>query len=226
MKQKTTGILIRKKNYSESSLILSFYTEESGLMSFIYKGAKKKKVSIFYLGIYEISYFRRPESNLGIIQSIESSIFLSDIFTNPQKMILSFFLVDVLKETLKEEQRDVLIFEFIKSQIFQLEIQNDLLLFPIQFLASFIKHLGFLPLLEVNIPKGFDLISSQFTENSNQYDESSVQLIHSVFLSRNIKADKKTAQKALLILLDYCKIHFPNFNNDNSFKIIKDTLYV
>ncbi|MFY7943298.1 MAG: recombination protein O N-terminal domain-containing protein, partial [Crocinitomicaceae bacterium] len=72
MKQKSIGILITKKNYSESSLILSFYTEESGLTSFIFKGAKKKKLPVFYLGIYEITYFKRPESNLGIIQSIDS----------------------------------------------------------------------------------------------------------------------------------------------------------
>ena len=57
MKNTDLGILIAKKNYSESSLILTFYTELNGLSSFIFKGARKKKLAIFHLGIYELTFF-------------------------------------------------------------------------------------------------------------------------------------------------------------------------
>ena len=164
MKEKTIGILISKKNYSESSVVLSFYTEESGLISFIFKGARKKKIPLFYLGIYEIAYFKRPESNLGIINTIDPAIVLADIYINPQKLILSFFLVDVLKETLKVEQPDKQVFNFIKIQILELEVQEDLIFFPITFLSSLLQNLGFSPIFEDEYPKGFDLKNGNFTK--------------------------------------------------------------
>ncbi len=226
MKEKTIGILIAKKNYSESSLILSFYSEKEGLISFIFKGAKKKKIPIFYLGIYEISYFKRPESNLGIINSIDSAVVLADIFTNPQKLILSFFLVEILKETLKVEQPDSQMFEFIKNQILLLEVQDNLIYFPIKFLASYIQKLGFAPIIDEEEPKGFDLKSGRFTKDKTELNFNTIQLLVASFQKQTFDFDKNTAQKALSILLEYCKMHLPNFNVEKSLKVIRETLYV
>jgi DNA repair protein RecO (recombination protein O) len=225
MKNKLIGILIGKKNYSESSLILSFYTEEAGLISFIFKGAKKKKIPIFYLGIYEITFFKRPESNLGIIQTMDSAVVLNEIFTNPQKLILSFFLVDLLNATLKVEQSDPEIFTFIKNQIIELEVKDDLLMMPILFLTNYIKYLGFSPIIDLERPKGFDLKSGRFTQTPTEFDGLSIELLCASFQNLHIRTDRMTAHKTLLILLDYCKLHLPNFNVDNSLKIIRDTLY-
>ncbi len=226
MKQKSIGILITKKDYSESSLILSFYTEESGLISFIFKGAKKKKLPVFYLGIYEITYFKRPESSLGILQSIDPAVVLTDIFTNPQKLILSFFLVDVLKETLKIEQPDARMFQFIKHKILELEVQGNLIHFPIYFLTEHIQNLGFSPIIDDENPKGFELKSGRFTQEQTDYDHTVIKLLHSAFIKIPVNYDRNTSQKALIILMDYCKIHLPNFNVDKSLNVIRDTLYV
>jgi len=227
MKQKTVGILITKKNYSESSLILSFYTEDSGLISFIFKGAKKKKLPIFYLGIYEITFFKRPESNLGIVNSLDPAVILNDIFTNPQKLILSFFIVDLLKETLKAEQPDPRIFDFIKNQIIQLEVQENLIHFPINFLTNHIQNLGFSPNINVENPLGFDLKLGRFTKEQTDLETDVVQLLYLAFKNQfQTILDKNTAQKALLILLNYCQIHLPNFNVEKSLKVIRETLYV
>ena len=225
MKENTIGILISKKNYSESSLILSFYTKNNGILSFIFKGAKKKKNPFFYLGIYEVSYFRRPESNLGIIHSLDSAVVLSEIYNNPQKLILSFFLVDILKETLKEESQDHELFNFIWKQILQLETETNLLLFPISFLTSYINYLGFSPVLLDEPPKGFELSSGRFTNDLNVYDAKAVQLLHNVFKNMPIESDKETAKKTLIILLDYYKSHIPSFNVKYSLNIIRETLY-
>ncbi|MFM7683996.1 MAG: hypothetical protein ACKO7P_14825, partial [Bacteroidota bacterium] len=53
-----------------------------------------------------------------------------------------------------------------------------------------------------------------------------VDLLFSAFKHQlPIDSDKNTAQKALLILLDYCHIHLPNFNVEKSLKVIRETLY-
>jgi DNA repair protein RecO (recombination protein O) len=226
LKNKDIGILIQKKNYSESSLILTFYTEGNGLISFIFKGAKKKKLAVFHLGIYEISYFKRPESNLGIIQSLEAVVPLTDLFSNPQKIIIGFFMVEVLSQTLKTEHSDPDLFHFIKDVILQLEVQNDLLSFPLGFLGNYIQKLGFSPLSEIENPKGFEIHSGQFTDQETGFDLAVVTTLDELFQGNAIETNKETAQKTLQVLLDYYKSHLPHFNAENSLKIIRDTLYV
>ena len=226
MKNKDVGILIQKKNYSESSLILTFYTEGNGLISFIFKGAKKKKLAVFHLGIYEISYFKRPESNLGIIQSLEAAVPLTDLFSNPQKIIIGFFVVEVLSQTLKTEHSDPELFHFIKEAILQLEVHNDLLLFPLVFLGSYIQKLGFSPLSEIENPKGFEIHSGRFTREETGFDLAVVTSLDQLFQGNVIETNKATAQKTLQVLMDYYKSHLPHFNAENSLKIIRDTLYV
>ena len=225
MTQTTIGILIGKKNYSESSLILSFYTKENGLVSFIFKGVKKKKIPVFLLGIYEITYFKRLESNLGIIQSMQPAVVLNDIFINPQKIIICFFLVDVLRETLKVEQSDPKIFSFLKTQILKLEIEDNLLLYPIQFLALFIGHLGFSPIIESESPNGFDLKTARFTIEKSNLDVQCVRSLSDLFRENEVKMDKILAKETLKILIDYCKIHLPNFNIEKSLTVIRETLF-
>lgn len=225
MKEKIIGILITKKNYSESSLILSFYSSEYGLITLIFKGAKKKKHPIFYLGIYEITFFKRPDSNLGIIQAIDPAVVLTDIFTNPQKVILSFFLVDVLKETLKAEQPDSKMFQFIKNQILEMEVQGNLIHFPVNFLTLLIKNLGFSPIIDADHPTSFDIRSGRFSREYSEIETDVVMLLYSTFKDIQLSFDLTVYKKALVVLLDYCKIHLPNFNVDKSLKIIKDTLY-
>lgn len=226
MKTKDVGILIIKKNYSESSLILTFYTEGNGLISFIFKGAKKKKLAIFHLGIYEISYFKRPESNLGIIQNLEAVVPLTDLFSNPQKIIIGFFIVDVLSQTLKTEHSDPDLFHFIKQVILELEAQNELLLFPLDFLGNYIQKLGFLPLSEIENPLGFDIHSGRFTSHDTGFEPAVVSTLNQLFQGGMIDCNRETAKKALQVLLDYYKSHLPLFNAQNSLNVIRDTLYI
>ncbi|MFM7643772.1 MAG: recombination protein O N-terminal domain-containing protein, partial [Sphingomonadales bacterium] len=62
MTSKDLGILLDKTAYSESSLVLHFYTLDKGYQSFLFKGALKKRKALNQLGLYELSFFRRPES--------------------------------------------------------------------------------------------------------------------------------------------------------------------
>lgn len=225
MKDKTQGILVGKKNYSESSLILSFYTKNQGLVSFIFKGAKKKQAAIFYLEIYELSYFLRPESNLGIIQTMNKVVVLTEIFLNPRKLIMSFFLTDILRKSLKEEQPDSAIYEFLKNQILVLESQENLLFFPLVFLLNYIKLLGFSPIVDSTQSSDFDSKLSRVTLSQSENDEKAVKLMRDLLNQKTVEIDQKTTQNALILLLDYYKKHLPNFNIDSSLQIIRETLY-
>ena len=230
MKNKDIGILIGKKNYSESSLILTFYTELNGLSSFIFKGARKKKLAIFHLGIYELTFFKRAESELGIINALDVAFPLSDIYTNPQKTILCFFIADVLKQTLKVEGGDALVFNFLREKICLLEVQSDLYTFPLEFLTGLIANLGYLPHFEEDNAPYFDLQKGVFTAVESPYsylvEEQTAQQLKTYFEGNYLQSfEKETTKKSLQLMIDYYRIHVPNFRIEVSLGIIKDTLY-
>jgi DNA repair protein RecO (recombination protein O) len=230
VKNKDIGILIGKKNYSESSLILTFYTELNGLSSFIFKGARKKKLAIFHLGIYELTFFKRAESELGIINALDVAFPLSDIYTNPQKTILCFFIADVLKQTLKVEGGDALVFNFIREKICLLEVQSDLYTFPLEFLTGLIANLGYLPHFEEDNAPYFDLQKGVFTAVESPYsylvEEQTAQQLKTYFEGNYLQSfEKETTKKSLQLMIDYYRIHVPNFRIEVSLGIIKDTLY-
>lgn len=230
MKKKDIGILITKKNYSESSLILTFYSEKNGLCSFIFKGARKKKFAIFQLGIYELTFFKRPESELGIINELDLALPLSDICLNPQKIILCFFISDVLKQTLKVEGSEVLVFNFLREKICLLEVKPDLYTFPLEFLTAYISTLGYLPHFEEENASYFDLQKGVFSASESTYsyfvENQTVEQLKRYFegdYSQHF--EKETTKKSLLLMIDYYRIHIPHFRIDISLNIIKDTLY-
>lgn len=231
MKQNDLGILIYRKSYSESSLILTFFTENKGLSTFIFKGAKKKKKAIFALGIYEITYFKRPESDMGIINSLDIAVPLNDFFSNPQKIILGFFIADILKQTIKMEEADISLFKFVKNQILILENSKDCFNFPLHFLAGLTKELGYSPLFESDAPISFDIKKGEFSDdksiNSTGVEGEVVSLLGSLFQDElTTNYSNETTRKALYILLEYLTIHTPKFNVEKSMEVIRDTLYI
>ena len=65
MKSTDKAILLNRINYSESSLIITYYTLNNGIQKFLFQGGKKKANNLFPLSISEITYYNRPDSSLG-----------------------------------------------------------------------------------------------------------------------------------------------------------------
>mgnify|MGYP000210965147 FL=1 len=230
MKSKELGILIDKHHYSESSRILNFYTLENGYASFIFKGVKKKNKYLNQLGLYEISFFKRPESELGIIQSMDFAWTPSQIYAAPQKVMLLFFMADVLKQTLKHQGPDPTIFSFVKTQLIDLETRSDDFLFPTQFLAQYLGLLGYAPLFDEENASAFDIERGMFTHtpSGSKYvqDLAILSFIKAQFL-RELTEDipRDVVRKSLDVLVQYAELHLPNFSLKVTMEVIRDTLY-
>ena len=113
MKQSDYGILLNRISYSENSLITTFFTEKSGIQKFIFLGGKKKAGNLFPLGIYELTYFKRPDSELGKLNQAILDNSMNDIFFNPVKSVIAFFVSEILYQGIKSEEKDSELFSFI-----------------------------------------------------------------------------------------------------------------
>ena len=230
MKSKELGILIDKHHYSESSSILNFYTLEKGYASFIFKGVKKKGKSLNQLGLYEISYFKRPESELGIIQTMDYAWTPSNLYTQPQKVMLVFFMADVLKQTIKQQGPDPQLFEYVQAQLIDLETRTDDFIFPTQFLAQYMQFLGYAPLFDEEDASAFDIERGMFTNtpSGSKYvqDPAVLSFLKAQFLKETTeKYPKDVVRKCLEVLVNYAELHLPNFSLKVTMEVIRDTMY-
>ncbi|MBR1768866.1 MAG: DNA repair protein RecO [Bacteroidales bacterium] len=151
MIERVVGIVLKSVPYKESSNIVSVYTRELGLRSFIIKGGRGKKAptksSLFQpLQILNIeTYIGKSE----LLQVKEANLFcnINNIHTDIVKSSLAFFIIEVILLSLKGEQADVRTYSFFYDTVLALnEKENkELKDFHLFFLYDFAKLLGFEP---------------------------------------------------------------------------------
>lgn len=230
MKQTDQAIFLHRINYSESSLIATLYTEHSGIQKFMFQGGKKKSTALFPLSICEITFYKRPDSELGKLTEARPVDMLHEIYSNPLKSTLAFFIVDVLKQCLQTDQADSLLFQFLIAQIHLLNTTDDLSLFASSFLVGFSEQLGIEPQVSAENGHYFHLQDGDFSDNDRKGElvasGEAVLLIQDLLRSKTLlDVSKQVKKDALDILLYYYKLHIPRFDIENSLDVIKEVLY-
>lgn len=231
MKSVQAGILLKKLNYSETSLILHFYTLEDGFKAFLFQGGKKKKGNILHpLSIVEIESYQRPDSELGKISSISPQPVLQSIPMHPVKGGLAFFLTELIAQCLKSSDSDQRMFRFLIEEIKWLDETHEVTNYPIWFLLKFADLLGFSPhVLEEN-PFYFDLEEGELTRYEPKghvfIQDDSIPILNELLNKQ--KSDfmvykiHKTVRKQLInILVDYYKQHISNFKTPKSLEVMQ-----
>lgn len=225
------GILLKRINYSESSLILSFFTKEHGAQSYLFQGGKKKKGNLLQpLTIVEISVFKRPDSELGKVAEISPLYVFNSIPFHPVKSGVAFFIAEVLSSCLKSHDEDPNIYQFIINEI-QFIDQNDVKANYVSwFLITLSKYLGFQPICDEESPKILDITEGVFrttTPLGNDYilHEGIAQLAQMTRIPKDealqIAANKSERKNNLETLLAYFKYHVDGFQTPKSLSILQ-----
>jgi DNA repair protein RecO (recombination protein O) len=230
MKQSDYGILLNRISFSENSLITTFFTEKSGIQKFIFLGGKKKVGNLFPLGIYELTYYKRPDSELGKINQAILVNSMNNIFVNPIKSVIAFFVAEILYQGIKSEEKDIELYSFITHEILQLEIQEEVKIFPSLFLLKFISHLGIKPHVEDTNSEYFNLEQGVFATNPSHLDKSVHSNASKAIRDFLIEANDfpillhANAKDVVSILITYLTIHLPNFKGQKSLEFAKEIL--
>ncbi len=234
MKNTDRAILLNRISYSESSLIVTYYTFENGIQKFIFQGGKKKAHQLFPLSLSEITYYKRPDSDLGKLTSAESYQLLKEVPFNPIKSTIAFFIAEVLLKCLKTEESEKDLFLFLEEEIIRLDQFDNFTYFPILFLIKFSHYLGIFPHKENNNCIYFNLMEGVFVQikpaGDIYYTGESVELISSIISKINepvltLSTSKKVRENALQIMVQYYQLHVPQFKELNTFEVIKEILY-
>ena len=203
----TRAIVLHHLRYSDSSLIVNLYTESMGRQAIFIKGAFSKKstmrVALFQpLHLVEVDLHHRVNRNMQRVSNIQMYYPFQSIPFDPVKSCIALFIAELLHKTLKEEEANPALFDFLHHTIQALDLnERGTANFHLVFLVHFSRHLGFY--------LKYDSLLPQLSEMS--FDNLDGLCIN--HHQRNYLTE---------CLLEYYSIHVANFGKLKSFSVLRN----
>ena len=227
MKLVDEAIFLFRTNYSETSLIATYYTKEHGLQKFMFKGGKKKSAVLFPLSIAEITFYGRHESSLKNITNAVPALPLSFQF-DPVRSMVAFFIAEVVRKCMIESDKDLSLFEFLKNQISKLDVTENLIVFPIEFMLFFANQIGIMPFIERGNQTEFQFSEGKITlGNTIKEDDKGIELLTEIIQNKTINIgdySKHARQNALELMIKHYEYHVPKIGEFETYAIVKEVL--
>jgi DNA repair protein RecO (recombination protein O) len=151
---KIKALVLHCQSYSDTMDIVHLYTEEFGRMTYLAGKSRSRKSSLkkaFFqpLSLVEIEAEHHGSRNLQRIKEIRSLCPLGGILSDPTKNAMALFLAEVLYRSLRESEKDPILFDYLNQSIQLLDLcQDGLANFHLVFLIKLTRYLGFYPNIE------------------------------------------------------------------------------
>ena len=231
----TKAIVLSTLKYSDSSLIVKCYTQEEGLKSYLIRGilkAKKGGLKIAYfqpLNQLNIVASHRNKGSLNTIKEVQISNPYKTIYKNIIKQSVVLFLSEVLSYSIKEEEKNNALFEYIETGLVWLDLHDKIANFHLLFLLNLTRFLGFYPDLTEKEKRGFDLLEGNFTDVTSQkniiYGNNFYQFKKLLGINfdniENVSFNKLERQIVLKIIIQYFELHLDGFKKPKSLQILE-----
>jgi len=231
----TKAIVLSTLKYSDSSLIVKSYTQEEGLKSYLIRGilkAKKGGLKIAYfqpLNQLNIVASHRNKGSLNTIKEAQISYPYKTIYKNIIKQSVVLFLSEVLSYSIKEEEKNNALFEYIETGLVWLDLHDKVANFHLLFLLNLTRFLGFYPDLTEKEKIGFDLLEGNFTDVTSQknviYGNNFYQFKKLLGINfdsiENVSFNKQERQIVLKIIIQYFELHLDGFKKPKSLQILE-----
>ncbi len=230
----TKAIILSTVKYNESDVIIKAFTRKNGFTSYFIKNFfgkqknKKLKKAYFQPGaLLELITTDKNNGELEYIKDAQIYYHYKNLHFDYNKLNISTFLREILIESLKNEQNDGDIFNFIESEFIKLDEENFHPDFHIIFILNLTKYLGFFPDYQSH-GKYFDLHNGIFTSQkpSAHYLTPTETLILKDYLgmifdtNNRIYREPVNRKKIIDILMSYYQLHIVRFNIPKSIEIL------
>lgn len=149
MNKQIEGIIIREKDYSDTSKIIDVFTKDYGIIGVIAKGSKSMKSKLrsvtnkFTYGIFNLYY---KENKLSTLREVDIIDNLSKIKTDITRIAYSTFLVDLAEQVYKQKE-DSDIYNLLISSLIKINNGFDTLAITNIVELKCLKYLGVMPSL-------------------------------------------------------------------------------
>ncbi len=231
---KTEGIVLSSLKYGEADLIVKCFTKKYGLKSYwlpnILKAKKAKiRASSFQpLAQLHIEAFHKDKGGLERIKDVKLAYPFKSMHLDVKKGAIVFFIADVLRYAIQEEEENSLLFDFLQNSIQWLDTANYAPNFHLLFLVKLTKYLGFYPDIQSLNLDYFNLLEGTFENNDTNIHCTSgpevtslKQLLGTEFDELvHIKSNQEQRADVLTMLLRYYQLHLHGFKKPKSLAVL------
>jgi DNA repair protein RecO (recombination protein O) len=235
------AIVLHQVNYSETSIIATFYTEAFGRQSYIINGirntkSKQKTGVIQPLFLLEIEAYYKSGREIQRLKEFRLDYIYQSLTYDVVKRSITLFLSEVLFKILRNEESDTELFQFIhQSLILYDELKQGTANFHLWFLANLLGYLGLQPQNNYSETyRWFDMKNGRFLITKPIHpttpDPDYSRLLSMLFSYRlediNLIALNGIQRTHLLeYLLEYYSIHFERMGKINSIMILSELFH-
>lgn len=151
MINKTRAIVLHYVKYGDSSLIVTLYSEKYGRIACMVNGVRSKKgkfSAILFqpLSLLETDIYYRQNRELQRLKEVFCPFQYDTIPFNITKSAIAFFIAEVLYLSLREEEGNPTLFNFLYHAFQLLDTKEEgCSNFHLWFMLHFLRYLGILP---------------------------------------------------------------------------------
>ncbi len=233
---KSPAIVIHSLRYGEADLIVTLFSKTSGLRTYLQKGVLKSKkgkirASLFQpLLLLEIEAYHKNKGTLERLKEARVLTHFTSLHTDVVKSALVFFISDILKNSIHEEETNTDLFEYLETAILWLDSHDAISNFHITFLIKLTQYLGFFPDTSQIKSEYFNMQDGVFqTMSTNIYCAQGEHILRfKEFLgttfedSMNIRLSKNLRSDILAMLLVYFELHLHGFKKPKSLSVLNE----
>ncbi len=211
---------------------MDIYTKEYGLGSYIVSGvrkAKSKSLNVYRpMNIIDLVAYM-PGESLARVKEASHSVHYAQLDREVVRASIGTFFVDLLKNSIKEKERNDALYDFMRDTLVSLDASVQLSNLPILYCLQLSAHLGF----QVSDNYGtdnayFDLQVGQFipSATSSKYVLNDIlsESLHQLMVDPNCRLDKLTKRLLLDAMMDYYRYHIEGFTELRSLPVLRSIL--
>jgi DNA repair protein RecO (recombination protein O) len=238
---RSRAIVLHQIKYSETSLIVTLYTEAFGRQSYIINGIRssrsKQKIGIIQpLFLLEIEAYQKSGREIQRLKEFRPDYIYQSLPTDVIKRSIALFLSEILFKILRNEESDPELFQFVyQSLVFFDELKEGASNFHLWFIANILEYLGLQPQNNYSdsfrwfdMKNGKFLITKPIHPDTPNPDYS--HLLSELFSLRydtihlmELNSNQRT--QLLEYLLEYYSIHFEQIGKINSLSILSELFH-
>lgn len=230
MLHKTRGIALSYIRYRESSIIAKIYTELFGIQSYVINGVRSSNARTNRIALFQpltlldmVVYHKGKNDTVHRISEMKCYHPFQTLPYQVAKSSLALFVTEILGKTLKEEEANEPLFQFIEHSVVYLdEAKDGFENFHIQFLFQLASYLGF------GIENLRDLESEIKSHHFPQMADAAELSATEQFLLNGygvqVPMDRMRRASILEKILFFYKIHIVGLGEIRSLEVLKEVL--
>ncbi|MGO4919404.1 DNA repair protein RecO [Maribacter spongiicola] len=236
MQVTTKAIVFSALKYGDTSLIVKAYTASDGIKSYLLRGvlaSKKGKLKSAYFQPLTQLEIVANHKNKGTLETLkEAKVFYhyQTLYADMAKNAMTLFLAELLGNSIREEERNEDMFDFLEASLQWLDMNKEVANFHLYFMLSLTRFLGFYPdVYQIDKPY-FDLLEGEFVaaESLNPILRGENIYHFKTLLGTNfdvmhtVKMKKSSRQELLKSLILYFELHLQGFRKPKSLAVLNE----